>query len=92
MGHLRFLIFYLVCGIAAGLAHVAANADSVVPIIGASAAISGVLGAYLMLHPKAKVKMILFFGILFWTVRWPVGPPNTRKGELWIAQVIRHVF
>lgn len=54
-GHLRFLIFYLVCGVAAAFIHYAAAPHSTVPLVGASGAIAGVLGAYLMLHPKAKV-------------------------------------
>lgn len=55
MGHLRFLVFYLLTGVIAGLAHIAMNPDSTVPAVGASGAISGVLGAYLVLHPKAQV-------------------------------------
>ncbi len=60
MGHLRFLFFYVICGVAADLAHVAASLDSTVPTIGASGAVSGVLGAYLVLHPKVRV-LTLFF-------------------------------
>ena len=60
MGHVRFLIFYLVCGVAAALAHVVAGPDSQIPTVGASGAISGVLGAYLVLHPRAQV-LTLFF-------------------------------
>ena len=55
MGHARFLAFYLVCGVAAALAQVAYNPAEATPLIGASGAISGVLGAYLILHPKARV-------------------------------------
>ena len=55
MGHLRFVAFYLLCGALAGLVQVAADPGSVTPTIGASGAISGVLGAYLVLHPRAKV-------------------------------------
>jgi membrane associated rhomboid family serine protease len=55
MGHLRFLVFYLICGAAAGLAQVAVDPASATPTIGASGAISGVLGAYLILHPRSKV-------------------------------------
>jgi membrane associated rhomboid family serine protease len=54
-GHWRFLIFYLVCGAAAAFIHYAAAPHSTVPLVGASGAIAGVLGAYLMLHPKAKI-------------------------------------
>ncbi len=55
MGHWRFLVFYLICGLVAALAHIAADPGSTVPTLGASGAISGVLGAYLILHPKARV-------------------------------------
>src|SRR4051812_19416295 len=59
MGSIRFLIFYLVCGTVAGIAHVYINADSVVPSVGASGAIAGVLGAYLLFFPTARL-LILF--------------------------------
>lgn len=65
MGHVRFLIFYLLCGLAATLAHIALDPSSVIPLIGASGAISGVLGAYIMLYPKAKVTAVLPLGFLF---------------------------
>ncbi|WP_422367027.1 rhomboid family intramembrane serine protease [Pelagibius sp.] len=55
MGHVRFLIFYLLCGALAGLAQLLVDPASTTPLIGASGAISGILGAYLILHPKAKV-------------------------------------
>ena len=55
MGHWRFLAFYLLCGLIAGLAHIASDPASAVPTLGASGAISGVLGAYLILHPKSRV-------------------------------------
>ena len=61
MGHLRFLVFYLVCGVVAALAHAGLNADSIVPMVGASGAISGVLGAYLVLHPKTQVLVLFMF-------------------------------
>ena len=60
MGHGRFVAFFLACGIAGGLAHALANPDSLAPTIGASGAISGVLGAYLLLHPKVKVLVMAF--------------------------------
>jgi len=59
MGHVRFLVFYLLCGIAAGLAHVVTNLGSEIPTIGASGAVSGVLGAYLILHPRAQILTLL---------------------------------
>ena len=61
-GHLRFLLFYFVCGIAAGLTHIAVNAGSQVPSIGASGAIAGVLAAYLRVFPSASVRTLLFIG------------------------------
>ena len=69
MGHLRFVFFYLICGIAAGAAQVAAAPDSVIPMIGASGAIAGVLGAYLILHPFARIHtliiIIIFIRIIY---------------------------
>ena len=60
MGHGRFIAFFLACGVAGGLAHALANPDSLAPTIGASGAISGVLGAYLLLHPRVKVLVMAF--------------------------------
>jgi membrane associated rhomboid family serine protease len=63
MGALRFLVFYLACGIGAGLAHVAFNSGSSVPTVGASGAISGVLGGYLMLFPRNRVRVLTSYGV-----------------------------
>src|SRR5690625_456668 len=65
MGHLKFLAFYLICGIAAALVHVVACPASPVPVVGASGAISGVLGAYLLLHPRAQVLVPILIFPLF---------------------------
>ncbi|WP_171209943.1 MULTISPECIES: rhomboid family intramembrane serine protease [unclassified Ruegeria] len=65
MGHLPFLLFYLVAGVGAGLIHVATGPDSVVPTIGASGAIAGVMGGYLLLFPRAKVDILLILIIYF---------------------------
>jgi membrane associated rhomboid family serine protease len=59
MGHFRFIIFYLICGMAAGLTHTLLEPASEMPMIGASGAIAGLLGAYLMLHPRVKVLVLL---------------------------------
>jgi membrane associated rhomboid family serine protease len=67
MGRWRFLAFYLVCGLAAGAAQVAANPASPVPMVGASGAISGVMGAYLVLFPRVRVRM-LFPLLIFWPI------------------------
>jgi membrane associated rhomboid family serine protease len=56
MGHLRFLLFYLICGLAASLAHVYFNVSSDVPAVGASGAISGIMGAYVLLYPNVRVR------------------------------------
>lgn len=59
VGHLRYLVFYLLCGLAAGVTHLLTNLNSPVPTIGASGAISGVMGAYLVLFPKARILTLL---------------------------------
>lgn len=64
LGPLRYLIFYLMCGLASGVSHFALNAGSAVPVIGASGAIAGVMGAYFLLHPHSRILTlipILFF-------------------------------
>jgi membrane associated rhomboid family serine protease len=61
MGHVRFTLFYLLCGATAAIAHGAADPHSTAPLIGASGAIAGVLGAYLMLHPRVKVLILAFY-------------------------------
>jgi membrane associated rhomboid family serine protease len=60
MGHLQFAAFYLLCAAAAGVAHVLSAPDSTDTLVGASGAIAGVLGAYLVLHPRVKVLVLLF--------------------------------
>jgi membrane associated rhomboid family serine protease len=64
LGHLRFLLFYVLCGVAAGLAHVIFHPASTLPTIGASGAIAGVMGAYFVLFPRSKI--IVLFPILFY--------------------------
>jgi rhomboid family protein len=71
LGHARFLLFYLLCGYAASLSHALFNAGSTMPAIGASGAIAGVLGAYLVLHPGARIVSLLFLGFFFTTVEVP---------------------
>lgn len=62
LGHIRFIVFYLLCGIAGALLHAVTAPNSTVPMIGASGAISGVLGAYIYLYPKARVLALIPFG------------------------------
>ena len=64
LGRLGFLKFYLVCGLAAALCHVFLVQDSTIPMVGASGAIAGVLGAYLVLFPRAKITTLVFFWIV----------------------------
>jgi membrane associated rhomboid family serine protease len=64
MGRLRFLAFYLICGLVAAATHVALNASSAVPTVGASGAISGVLGAFLVLYPRTRVRMFVFIFVV----------------------------
>jgi membrane associated rhomboid family serine protease len=71
-GHLAFALFYLACGVIAGLAHVALAPASSAPLVGASGAVSGVLGAYAVLFPRARVWILLF-------MRLPL-----RIGALWV--------
>jgi membrane associated rhomboid family serine protease len=70
-GHLKYLIFYLVCGFAASFAQIALDPDSVVPSLGASGAIAGVLGSYLIMFPRNRVRTIVFLGIFFTIVSLP---------------------
>jgi membrane associated rhomboid family serine protease len=72
-GHLRFLIFYLVSGIAATLAQVALGPHSVIPNLGASGAISGVMGAYLVLFPRNRVNAVFFFRIIQIPAMFAIG-------------------
>ncbi len=71
MGHIRYIVFYLLCGVAAVLAQALPDTGSQIPMIGASGAISGVLGAYLLLYPMARVTVIIPIFIIIQTVRVP---------------------
>ena len=62
LGHRRFLMFYMASSVGAALFHMALDPWSLVPMVGASGAIVGVLGAYMLLHPKARVDVLFFFG------------------------------
>jgi membrane associated rhomboid family serine protease len=71
MGHIPYLLFYLFCGVVAGIAQVAVDPGSSVPSLGASGAIAGVLAAYLVLFPLARVRTIIFIVIFFTIVTLP---------------------
>ena len=64
MGHVRYVVFYLLCGTVAALTQAYVEPDSTIPMIGASGAVSGVLGAYLVLHPHARVDTLFFYGLV----------------------------
>jgi membrane associated rhomboid family serine protease len=78
LGHVRFLFFYLLCGIAGAAFHGALAPDSQVPLIGASGAIAGVVTAYLMLHPRVKIWVLAF-------ARIPLRIPAWIALTLWIG-------
>ncbi len=67
LGHLKFFVFYILCGIAGNLAHIFANINANIPALGASGCIAGVLGAYFSLFPRAKILTLLPV-FIFWTV------------------------
>jgi membrane associated rhomboid family serine protease len=74
MGHLRFIAFYLLTGLAAALGQVIVSPDSIIPMVGASGAISGVMGAYLVLYPRVKVYTLVPIFIIFTSIALPPGP------------------
>ena len=102
LGHIRYLVFYLVGGLAAAAAHIALEPSSTVPVIGASGAVAAVMGAYLVWFPRAPVRTLLFLGLpLFVTIqaKWLLGfwfvlqfftSPNS--GVAWAAHVGGFVF
>jgi membrane associated rhomboid family serine protease len=71
LGHVRFLIFYLACGVLAGLAQWFFSSGSVIPSLGASGAIAGVMGAYILRFPGAEVLTLIPLGFFMWTFRVP---------------------
>ena len=71
LGHGRFLFFYVLCGVAAGLVHVLSNPSSPAPTVGASGAIAGVMGAYLVKLPRARIVTLVFVFIFVTTVDIP---------------------
>jgi len=73
IGGARFLAFYLLCGIAAGVVHVIVNSHSVLPTIGASGAIAGVMGAYLLKFPRARIITLIPIFVFFTTVEIPAA-------------------
>jgi membrane associated rhomboid family serine protease len=84
MGRLRFFFFYLLCGISGGFAHLLSAPNSSMPLIGASGAIAGVVAAYLMLHPRVKIWVLVLMRIpLKLSAMWVLG--------FWVLFQISHV-
>ena len=73
MGHVRFAVFYLLCGLAASALQLAFEPNSPVPMVGASGAIGGVMGAYIVLYPKVRVHMLFWFGFYVTTIAVPAA-------------------
>ena len=73
MGHVKFVVFYVLCGILAALSHAVIDPGSEVPMVGASGAISGILGAYILLYPHARVLLLIPLGFFMHTVYVPAG-------------------
>jgi len=71
MGRVRFAFFYVLCGVAAAAGQILAAPNSLLPMVGASGAIGGVMGAYLRLYPRAPVHLLVFFGLFIRTVVVP---------------------
>lgn len=71
MGHGRFAIFYLLCGLSAAALQIASNPESAIPMVGASGAIGGIMGAYVLLYPRVHVHILIFFGFFFTTIAVP---------------------
>jgi len=102
LGKFRYIAFYLASGVIATLAHVAIQTQSTVPVIGASGAVAGVMGAYLVWFPNARVRTLLFFGLILFVeikakyllLAWLVSQFifNTGGGVAWMAHVGGFVF
>lgn len=89
MGSIRFMVFYVLCGFAAVVAQVLSGPSSVLPMVGASGAIGGVMGAYMLLYPMAPVHMIVFFGFF---VQRIVVPAFLMLGYWFLLQLVAGTF
>jgi membrane associated rhomboid family serine protease len=86
MGHFKFIAFYIICGLAATFAHILSAPSSAIPTIGASGAIAGILGAYLLLYPKARILTVI---PIFYFIRIVELPAIVVLGFWFIIQVLR---
>jgi len=71
MGHGRFIVFYLLCGAAAALAQTAMNPESIVPMVGASGAVAGIMGAYFLLYPRSRIVTLIPLFVFFHVMKIP---------------------
>ena len=85
MGHVRYLAFYLLCGLAAAATQTFVNPSSIVPMVGASGAISGVMGAYVVLYPRVRVHMLVFLFIFITRI---VVPAYLMLGYWFLLQLL----
>jgi membrane associated rhomboid family serine protease len=102
MGPLPYLVFYLAAGVVATLAHVAVQPSSTVPLIGASGAVAGVMGAYLVLFPNVQIRSLLIFILVLFRdipAKWLLGFwfvlqffTNPAEGVAWVAHVGGFLF
>lgn len=108
LGKFRFILFYTLCGLGAAGLQILINPDSQIPMVGASGAISGILGAYIILYPRVKVLTLIFFGIItmvripaVWLLGVWIGyqilfafldAGNTGGGTAWFAHIGGFVF
>ena len=100
MGAVPYIVFYLLSGFAAAAAHIAVQPDSTVPVVGASGAVAGVMGAYLVLFPNVKIRTLFLFLLLrdisakwllgFWFVFQFFTSPD--EGVAWVAHVGGFIF
>ena len=101
LGHLRFFLFYIFCGLIASGSHIFANFNSRVPMVGASGAIAGTLGAYIILYPRAKVLTLIFIFFFIKVVKIPAvyflgfwflfqllaAGTGAKQGVAWLAHI-----
>ncbi|MBU7004333.1 MAG: rhomboid family intramembrane serine protease [Theionarchaea archaeon] len=88
LGHIRFLIFYLACGVCASSLHIVVTLNPSIPTLGASGAIAGVLGAYLVLYPNAKVDTL----VIFYFITWVTLPASVILGFWFVLQLFSGTF
>ena len=85
MGRIRYFFFYILCGLAAAASQTLVNPGSAVPMVGASGAISGVMGAYVVLYPKVRVHMLVILGIFITRI---VVPAYLMLGYWFLLQLV----